>query len=110
MASLSEPEVLMILSHNRRRSIVRVLEEGDPPISTVELADAVGDSENGELPAAELREIYLSLNHEHLPWLMNARVIEHSDADGVVRPGVNFCDVLSELHAADQQELEWSDA
>lgn len=74
--------------HRRRRHLIDCLREFDEPISLPDLADEVAIREQQveltDIPAEDVKDIYLSLYHNHIPKLANAGVIEYDQESDLV--------------------------
>lgn len=83
---IAEPDVLDAffdaLSNQRRRHVLRCLDEYGAPMALADLADEVAVRERGsplpEIPAEDVKRIYVSLYHNHVPRLEDADVVEYS--------------------------------
>lgn len=71
-----------VLSNRRRRHVLRCLDEYDDPMALADLADEVAVREHGtaltEISAEEVKRIYVSLYHSHVPRLEDAGVVEYN--------------------------------
>lgn len=81
--------VFEALSHRRRRYVLECLPEVTAPIPLRALAEAVADREN-EAPATEISEEEIlerriSLEHRHLPKLVDAGLITYDREQQLVR-------------------------
>lgn len=72
---------LRLLSDPRRRSVVAVLSDRDPPIALPELATAVAsretESESNDHSAETLEAVSTELHHDHLPRLDDVDIIDY---------------------------------
>lgn len=88
--------VFQALADERRRLALQCLHEHEEPMTLDELADQIAAREYGgpvtEIPADEVKRIYLSLYHVHVPkleetWLVrfdeDERVVSRSDHAGL---------------------------
>ncbi len=70
-----------IVAHRRRRCILRCIETHGSPIALADLADEVAvreyESRLSDVPVEEVKRIYLSLYHKHVPKLADASVVEY---------------------------------
>ncbi|WP_226012188.1 DUF7344 domain-containing protein [Halomicrobium salinisoli] len=77
-----------VLSNQRRRLALDCLQEYETPIALADLADEVAvreyDSPVTEIPAEEVKEIYVSLYHVHVPRLEDAGLAEYDQDDDLV--------------------------
>ena len=86
--SLSPSEAAGLLADSRRRHAVERLRSVDGSIGLADLADEVATAEHGtiisEIPAEEVKRVYLDLYHSHVPKLAKADVVEYSqEADRI---------------------------
>lgn len=100
--SLPETTRYELLSHQRRRILLRTLRDGDAPIAVTELAALVGEREFVDPSDEDRRAVHLSLHHWHLPKLEDAAVLTYDWDDGTVRLGPNFGGLVVLLEAADE--------
>ncbi|WP_323190167.1 hypothetical protein [Halostella sp. PRR32] len=81
--------VFECLSHTRRRYAIRCLREYEEPMALADLADEIAVRENGspitEIPADDVKRIYLSLYHNHLPKLDSAGIARYDQEGDMVR-------------------------
>ena len=83
----SPDRVIGLLADERRRHALRcLLEHGALPLA--DLADEVAVRERGEpigeIPAEDVKNVYMSLYHSHVPKLAEANVVAYDqDADAV---------------------------
>lgn len=79
-----------ILTEQRRRHAIECLLEHDTPLTLPDLADEIAVKENGtpisEVPAEEVKDVYLSLYHTHVPKLADANVIRYDQDNDTVAP------------------------
>lgn len=72
----------------RRRHVIRFLQEVDSPVGLTEIARHVAAMESGraveEVSPAHLRATYLNLYDRHIPALVASDRIEYSQSDGTV--------------------------
>lgn len=80
--SLSTDDAFDLLSNRRRRYLVHCLRKHDTPMSLADAADEIAIRENdtrlAEIPAEEVKRVYTSLYHSHVPRLVDANVVEYS--------------------------------
>lgn len=86
--SLSLSEAAGLLADSRRRHAIERLRSVDGSIGLADLADEVATAEHGtiisEIPAEEVKRVYLDLYHSHVPKLAKADVVEYSqEADRI---------------------------
>lgn len=106
---LSETDIFVLLSQRRRRLALQILREANTPLTVVGLATRIGDRGYDEPSEKDLRAIYLSLYHNHLPRFGEADVVEYNKEMGTVRPGLNFDTLVRVLENVDEMDLPWSD-
>lgn len=83
-SSLSTTTLFDVLANQRRRYAIHALKEHETPIALADLADEVAVRENEisspEVPAEDVKRVYASLWHAHIPKLVDGGIIEcHRD-------------------------------
>ena len=83
----SSDGVIRLLADERRRHALRCLLEHDA-LPLADLADEVAVRERGEpigeIPAEDVKDVYMSLYHSHVPKLAEANVVAYDqDTDAV---------------------------
>lgn len=77
-----------LLSSPRRRHVLRCLDEYDDPLALADLADEVAvreyDRPLTETSPEEVKRIYVSLYHTHVPKLEDAGVVEYNQERDLV--------------------------
>lgn len=78
------------LGHHRRRYLLHCLREFDNPLALADAADEVAIREKErpitEISAEEVKQVYCSLYHAHVPKLEEARLVQyHQERDEVYR-------------------------
>jgi hypothetical protein len=106
---LSETDVFVLLSERRRRLTLRILRESTGELTATQLAARITDRENGSSADEDLKNVYLSLYHNHLPRLEAADVVKYDGLTGIVRPWVNYDTVVRVMESADQADTAWTD-
>jgi hypothetical protein len=73
--------LLDALSYSRRRQILFHLDSGRTPMSLANLADEIvvheRDAPLAEIPAGDVKQVYMSLYHSHVPRLEDADLVEY---------------------------------
>lgn len=105
---LTESDVFVLLAKQRRRLLLRILQESTTPLGTKEIAERIGERESENPSVEEQQSIYVSLYHNHLPRLEEADVVVHDENAGTVAPDLNFDSLIRNLEAADERALSWS--
>ena len=87
-ADTSFDAVFESLAHRRRRYLLRCLCEFDDPMTLADLADEIASRENDapitELSGEEVKRIYTSLYHTHVPKLAAVDLVRYDqDSDTV---------------------------
>jgi hypothetical protein len=86
-----------ILSHSRRRAVLGCLHEYNTPIALGDVADEVAiweyDARITDILAEEVKSIYLSLYHNHIPKMTEVRLVQYSQE----RDAVTLTAIGSEL-------------
>ena len=76
------------LADERRRYVLFALKEHERPVALADLADEVAVEENDrtitEIPAEEVKRVYMSLWHSHIPKLVDAGLVEYNQDRGTV--------------------------
>lgn len=101
--------MFVLLAKRRRRLTLRILRKLAPPVPATELADRIGDRTYEDPSTDDVRAIYLTLYHNHLPRLEEADVVKYDSNVGTVSPGQNFDALVGMLERTDEQDLPWSD-
>lgn len=99
--SIDPGEVHDILRNDRRRRVIKQLQQQLEPVSLRELSERIAEHESGESPAPrKLREsVYNSLHQTHLPKLDDRGIIEYDKDRKTVRlrDGARHIDVYMEV-------------
>ena len=70
-----------VLAHHRRRYVLRELRQHADPMSLADVADEVAVRENEtpitDIPADEVKRVYMSLYHTHIPKLEAADLVRY---------------------------------
>lgn len=90
-----------VLSDSRRRFVLACLDEYATPMALSDIADELAVREHGapitEIEAEEVKSVYVSLYHVHVPKMEDAGLIEYSqEQDAVVL--TESADELPELN------------
>jgi predicted transcriptional regulator len=96
---LSETEFYTLLSQQRRRLALRILQDESASITAIELARYVAEYEYEDPSDETLRDVHTSLYHSHLPKLEDADVITYDQDDGTIRRGRNFAALVERLES-----------
>ena len=85
---LSTDDLFGVLSHQRRRCVLRCLGEHQTPLTLADLADEVTAREQEaplpDVPAEEVKRVYVSLYHTHIPKLADADLVEYTQERDMV--------------------------
>lgn len=77
-----------VLSDKRRRSTLSCLKKYDTPLALADLAEAVAIQEYGapitEVVSEDVKQIYISLYHAHIPKLDDVNIIQYDQETDVV--------------------------
>ena len=81
--------IFQIFAHHRRRYALRGLRMHETPMALADLADEVAIRENEapltEISAEEVKRIYMSLYHTHIPKLADADLVRYDqECDSVI--------------------------
>lgn len=92
--SRADPDALSLdalfdaLADRRRRYVLHCLRESRTPMALADLADEVATREQeapiSEVPAEEVKRVYVSLYHAHVPKLADASIVEYSQQRDLV--------------------------
>lgn len=95
--SLAMDRVFDALAHQRRRHVLHCLRNYDQTMALADLADEVSVRENEtaitEISAEEVKRVYISLYHTHIPKLQDVGVVEYSQE----RDTVTLLDTADQL-------------
>lgn len=79
-----------VLANARRRFVLACLDEHATPMPLADVADELAtwefDAEITEIPAEEVRTIYVALYHVHVPKMKAAGMVEFSQERDAVSP------------------------
>ena len=85
---LEADELLKLLSNERRRLSVQILQQNEE-ITVRELSELVAslelEKDIEELSQNEIKRVYTALQQSHLPKLAKAGVIEYDKSSGVIK-------------------------
>jgi predicted transcriptional regulator len=101
--TFDENEVYDVLRNERRRRLLRSLEDAEAEQTIGDLADRIAAAEAGESePPADVRQsVYVSLHQTHLPKLHDLGVLNYDRDDRTVRLLPPAEEVLIRLDAAE---------
>lgn len=81
-------EIFALFAHHRRRYALRELQQHTDPMALADLADEIAIRENekplSEVPAEEVKRIYMSLYHTHIPKLEEADLVHYDQEEDIV--------------------------
>lgn len=90
---------LRILSHSYRRHVLAILSDASTPRTVRDLTNNIVGQENTvhlhNVSSDDIKEVYLSLIHVHLPMLEDAHLIEYDPTR----------ELIEEAHLSDVQPL-----
>ena len=93
---LEADELLKLLSNERRRLSVQILQQNEE-ITVRELSELVAslelEKDIEELSQNEIKRVYTALQQSHLPKLAKAGVIEYDKSSGVIKEGTKLNDI-----------------
>ncbi|RRJ29176.1 DUF7344 domain-containing protein [Halocatena pleomorpha] len=96
--SPSIEEISEMLSHHRRRYVIECLGHYESPMSLPDLADECVVMEHScaldDIPAETVKDMYMSLYHNHIPHLVEIGAIEYDQERDLVTAGP----AIEELH------------
>ena len=83
-------DAFALLADQRRRLLLTVMRSYDEELTLPDAAEEVAVRETGHnvanIPAEQVREVYLSLYHDHLPRLVDAGLLEYDQERDLVAP------------------------
>ena len=82
---LTPDHLFDVFASERRRILLAVLHERSPPVSTVDLAEAVAGREADDAPRDLVDRVQVSLHHAHLPKLSDSGIVAYDPGQSVVR-------------------------
>ncbi|MFW5919400.1 MAG: DUF7344 domain-containing protein [Halanaeroarchaeum sp.] len=106
--SLSEADVLILLSEKRYRQTLRIVQRSALPLTAIEVARRIANCEYDDPSAQEIQTIHRALRTDYLPRLDEADVVEYDTNGGTTRPGMHFDTVMSVLTNVNETSLPWS--
>lgn len=107
-SSLSEAELLILLSERQCREALRILQRSTSPLTAIEMARRIADREFDTPAVHEVQTIHLVLQNNDLPRLDEADVVAYDVAEQTIRPGVNFDAIMNFLANVNETGLSWS--
>lgn len=85
---LTPDDAFRLLADHRRRFAVSVLREHETPMALADLADEVSVKEFGStitgIPAEDVKHVYMSLYHSHVPKLEDYGVVRYRQESDTV--------------------------
>lgn len=91
-----------VFTHQRRRYALRELRRHDTPMALADLADELAIREHeaplSDIPAEEVKRLYISLYHRHIPKLVDADLVRYDQERDTVAPTARV-DSIEEYHA-----------
>lgn len=107
-SSLSEAEVLILLSERRCRQTLRILQQSTSSLTAIELARRIANQEIATHSTQKEQTIHLLLHNNVLPRLDEADIIEYDVSKQTIHPGVNFDATMTVLANVHERGLAWS--
>lgn len=90
-----------VLSDPRRRFVLSCLSEYRTPMPLADVADELAIWEHGEpiteIPAEEVKSIYITLYHQHVPKMERLRIVEYSQEHDTLELAENSDDLLQHV-------------
>lgn len=97
--SLDADRVFDLLSNQRRRFVIHCLQKYENPMALADMADKIAVWENdtgiSNVSAEEVKRVYISLYHTHVPKLADADIVEYSQD----RDSVTMTDTADEIQS-----------
>ncbi|MFW5963444.1 MAG: DUF7344 domain-containing protein [Natronomonas sp.] len=104
--------VFGLLKNERRRLVLKFLEESDGGTSLSDLAEHIAAEENGKavsaLSSQERKRVYIGLYQCHLPQMDDSGAVEFDKNRGTVRDGPNIDQFLEYLERPEPTRSRWS--
>lgn len=107
---LPESEIHHVLSNERRRMVIEILEE-DGSIGLRELSEQIASQETGESPPPRdaRRSVYVSLKQTHIPKLEELKIISYDEDAKEVNQEEHASDVAVYMEVVPKYGLAWSE-
>ncbi|MFC7155815.1 hypothetical protein ACFQPA_10145 [Halomarina halobia] len=106
--ALSADSIFDALAHRRRRCVIYCLREYDTPMTLPDLADEVAVRERGTtiaaIPGEEVKRVYMSLYHSHIPKLANADVVAYDQERDMVALAENAAHLAPHLELLEEND------
>lgn len=84
-------EAFRLLADRRRRLLLEVVTAYEEELALADAAEQVAEREAGrpvvELSPERVKDVYISLYHDHLPRLLEAGLLEYEQERDLVSPG-----------------------
>lgn len=108
---LDEEQVHRVLSNERRRHLIDVLQDVDNGLSVRELSERIAVAESGEdPPPRNIRQsVYVSLLQNHLPMLDERGIIEYDEQAKEVRDAGGLEDMMVVMETVPKYGLSRSE-
>jgi hypothetical protein len=108
-SELSESSIHEVLSNDRRRMVIRLLQENDA-LTLKELSERIAESETGESPAPRniRQSAYVSLQQTHIPKLTSLGVVDYDERDKTVELN-RRSKVTVYMEVVPEGEIAWSE-
>lgn len=91
--TVSLDAIFDILTDQRRRYTLHCLEKYENPMTLADLADEIAVWENeteiANIPAEDVKYVYTSLYHTHIPKMADAGIVEYDQEQDMVSLGEN---------------------
>lgn len=95
--------VFDLLSDQRRRYVLHCLRTYDNPMQLADVADEIAvlerDTVITDIPAEDVKRVYISLYHTHVPKLVDAGVVEYSQERDAVALTERATELQSQIDA-----------
>jgi len=106
-STLPLDQVFGILKNQRRRRVLKYLQDADGKVSLSELAEQIAAWENekdvGQISSGERKRVYVGLYQCHLPKMDSMGVVAFNKPRGVIEPGENTDILYKYLERADEE-------
>ncbi len=104
--TIPEDDVFAVLSSQRRRFALHCLQKYGGPMALADMADEIAvwenDTDIADISPEEVKRIYVSLYHTHVPKLEDADIVEYSQERDMVALSENAEQVTAHIEPYDE--------
>lgn len=107
---LKQEEIHDVLSNQRRRRALELLQENGDRMTARELSERIAELETGESPAPrnKRQSVYVSLHQTHLPKLNDLHIVSYDNQAKEVTLKDTFGEVASYMDSTPHDRSAWS--